>query len=364
MKEEADNQEVTEKEPEFNSQKILNIFGSSVSRTAIIKAEADGSLPVAKRIGKSGKRVWSYDDIPIFGERYGFLKKPDRPSVITLFATKGGILKTTLAVNIARMAALHNIKTLVIGLDMQCDLTSDLGYGADISENDSLDEALQKLGTVFGLYDFSQKRLSLEDLIEVSDIPTLHFIPETPALTQLDRDIGSMDFREHWLDKEVITPLKSKYDLIVIDCSPNWNNLITNALIASDLIISPLECKIKHFRNYPYFKVHIEAFLKKTGMRAKHLYVATKHVQAKKLSKDIKNWYLKNVPNCLATTIRESARAEEACAKFLSVPEHVPSDTVAQEMREFVGEVWEHLSVKEADLTVGKIKPAVEIYQG
>jgi chromosome partitioning protein len=157
-----------------------------------------------------------------------------------------------------------------------------------------------------------------------------------------------MDFREHWLNREVITPLKSKYDLIILDCSPNWNNLITNALIASDLIISPLECKIKHFRNFPYFKVHIQNFLKKTNSGAKHFYVATKYVQTKKLSKDIKNWYLKNIPNCFATSIRDSAKAEEACADLLSFPEHVPTDIISQEMREFVSEIWEQLRTDSA----------------
>lgn len=330
---------------ELTLQKILNIFGSSVTRTAVIKAEAEGAIPKAKRTGKSDKRVWAYGDLPAIGERYGFLKKLEQPKVVTFFATKGGIYKTTLAFNVARIAALHNVKTLVIGLDMQCDITGDLGYGADLSEDDSLEEALSKLGAVFGLEDFCQKRLSIEEVIEHSDIPTLDFIPETPALTQLDREIGGMDFREQWLKNEVINPLKKHYDLIVLDCSPNWNNLITNALIASDLIISPLECKIKHFRNFPYFKVHIENFLKKTQAGSKHFYVATKYVQSKKLSKDIRNWYLKNVTNCFSTTIRDSAKAEEACAGLLSIPEHVPTDIIAQEMREFVLEVWEQLSI-------------------
>lgn len=343
----ADSDADTDSQPaelELTLQKILNIFGSSVTRTAVIKAEAEGAIPKAKRTGKIGTRVWTYDDLPYFGQRYGFLvQKTEDSYVVTFFSTKGGIYKSTLAMNFARLVALHMIPTIVIGLDMQCDITGDMGFGADLSEDDSLEVALAKLGTVYGLEDFCKGRLSLDAIIEKSDIPTLDFIPETPALTQLDRDIGGMDFKEHWLNNEVITPLKKRYKLIVLDCSPNWNNLITNALMASDLIVSPLECKIKHFRNFPYFKVHMENFFAKSKLNTKHFYVATK-LQNKKLSKDIKKWYLSKIPNIFSTVIRESARAEEASAKRLSFPEHVPTDIVSQEMREFVSEIWEQLT--------------------
>jgi len=109
----------------YRLKQILEIFGSTAERDGILRAEKDGSLPKASRqAGSIPTRVWDAEQLPKFGEKYGFLPKMHRPFVLTVFTSKGGVLKTTIALNIARMAALHNIRTLVIGLDLQCDITS------------------------------------------------------------------------------------------------------------------------------------------------------------------------------------------------------------------------------------------------
>ena len=102
---------------------ISNIFGIELARNTFINAEEEGLIPSASRIGIQKRRVWSIADLPKIGERYGYLKKPDKSVVCSVFATKGGILKSTISLNLARTAALHGIKTLIIGLDMQCDIS-------------------------------------------------------------------------------------------------------------------------------------------------------------------------------------------------------------------------------------------------
>ena len=158
------------------------------------------------------------------------------------------------------MAALHNLKTCVIGLDMQGDITSSLGHHNQISESCSLHEALAQFREVQGLADYYFGKTGLEDIIVGTDLPTLSLIPETPELVALEQSLNTRHRREYWLRDNVILPLKKNYDLIFIDCSPNWNQLITNALVSSDVLLSPLECKVNNFRNLKMFTTFIADF--------------------------------------------------------------------------------------------------------
>ena len=151
----------------FTIQKVLKIFGAEVTRHAIVKAENTGLIPSANRDeGKAhARRLWSIEDLPRIGERYGFMKKLPSPLVVSIFTTKGGVLKSTLALNLARMAALHNVKVCVVGLDMQCDITNALGFQVDLDDTDDLETTMSKLGSVYGLADFNSKKLTLDDIL-------------------------------------------------------------------------------------------------------------------------------------------------------------------------------------------------------
>ena len=130
-------------------------------------------------------REWGMDQIPLLGERYGFLKAPSMPLSVSVFTTKGGVLKTTLALNIARMAALHNIKTCVVGLDIQGDITSALGLDVEPDDDDDLQLSLKKLNERKGLHDVFSGGMDIEDVITCTDVPTLWAIPETPELAMM-----------------------------------------------------------------------------------------------------------------------------------------------------------------------------------
>jgi chromosome partitioning protein len=330
----------------FTIQKILKIFGADVSRQAVIKAENNGLIPAASREGgkSNPRRNWTIADLPLIGERYGFLKPLNSPMVVAIFTTKGGVLKSTLALNLGRLAALHNQKVCIVGLDMQCDVTNALGYQVDLDESDNLDAALEKIGSVYGLSDFAQGKVALDDIVIKSDIPTLDFIPETPELVALEREISSRNMRDFWLRDKVIKPLKGRYDLVILDCSPNWNLLISNALMACDALISPLECRINNFRNYQAFKAYLDNFRRDTGRNFAHIFVPTKFTSTRKLSAEIRSWYLAHVPGCTGGAIRESVHGEEAIASHLSLPEYSPTSIVAEEMREVIQEVWSRLN--------------------
>ena len=160
---------------------------------------------------------YNNSELPYLGKHIGFLPDLEKSKVMSVFVTKGGVLKTSLTLNIARMAALHGVKTLVIGLDLQGDISTALGYQRDI-DGDSFESAVEKIDSTQGLADVFMKRCDLEDVIVGTDLPTLDLIPETPELVALEQSLIHKAKRESWLKENVISPLREQYDLFIIDC--------------------------------------------------------------------------------------------------------------------------------------------------
>ena len=294
-------------------------------------------LPALAR-GRGGLG-WTESDIAEVGQELGFLRNPTRPLVLSVFVTKGGVLKTTLSLNIARLLALHGVKTLVIGLDLQGDVTSALGYQpAAAAEN--LDEALAALDDTRGLYDYYKENAGLTELILKTDLPHLDFIPETSELIALDQELFLRPRREQWLKEKVILPLTKKYEVIVLDGSPNWNQLTTNSLVACDVLISPVECRINNFRNLRLFRALLHQCQKDMGLNFQHLYVPTRLNSQRKLSREIYQWYQENLPGCSEIAVRESIHGEEGSALHLSIPELAPDSLAGQEMKLLVRAMW------------------------
>ncbi len=329
----------------FNIRKAVNLFGSTLDPEQL-GSQVGKVLPTFTRSeGGRTLKSWSRTELPKVGEQIGFLRKPPRPQALAVFVTKGGVLKTTLTLNLARMAALHNIRTCVVGLDMQGDISLALGLDQNLEESETLGDAFAQAAAVRGLADVFTGERAVEELVRPTDIPTLFYIPETPELTALDQSLINRNRREYWLREKVVAPLKQQFDLIIMDCSPNWSRLITNALMACDGLISPLECKINNFRNFKNFRLLMDEFRADLDAEYKHVYVPTRLSPQRRLSQDIYEWYQANIPECAKTAIRESMQSEEAVASHVSIPEHLPTSAAAEEIRESLREVWERLGV-------------------
>lgn len=337
----------------FPFKKALQIFGRDTDAPGIDESR----LPPFARSLSDNRRLksWTLRELPAVGEVIGFLEKPSRPIAVAVFVTKGGVLKSTLTLNLARMAALHGIRTCVVGLDMQGDITTALSTDDfdEASDDESLADAVAKFDSLRGLADVFSGDAILDDVVLATEIPTLTFIPETPELVALDQSLIHKNRREYWLQEYVVNPLKEHYDLILLDCSPNWNRLITNALVACDVLISPLECKINNFRNFKTFQGLLEEF--KNDMRSQftQIYIPTRLSPNRKLSREIFEWYKTNLQNCSEIAIRESLQGEEAMAMCVSIPEYAPSSPAAKEVRDLLREIWPLMAAsKSAQRTV------------
>ncbi|OFZ14727.1 MAG: hypothetical protein A2X86_18935 [Bdellovibrionales bacterium GWA2_49_15] len=330
--------------------KVLQFFEfKNGDLSQILKAAIEQKLvpaPLTQRKGPFTHEYYPAEDIPLVGQHLGFLKKWPRPMSMAFFTTKGGVLKTTLTLNFARTLALHGLKVVVVGLDMQGDITRALGHQVvSDDENLSLDQMIEASLQTPGLYDLFTGRAKIEELV-VPLTPYLHLIPETPELAALNDQLFNVNRREYWLLEKVIRPLKQKYDCVLMDCSPNWNRLATNALVACDALLSPLECKINNFRNFQVFERFIGEFRQEMQLQFSQFFIPTLYSGQKKLSMDIRNWYHANLVGCLKSGLRETTVSEEASAMNLSIIEHAPSSPVALEMKEILSEVMDSLLEK------------------
>lgn len=341
----------------YSLRKGLSIFGVHPDEL-ITRGIHQKELPPFARSESDRRQLksWTTNELPLLGEKVGFLKKGKKSIAVAVFVTKGGVLKSTLTLNIARLAALHNIRTCVVGLDMQGDITNALSDSNLCDEDGSLADALKKMNSLVGLPDVFAGRVSLVDVIRDTDIPTLKFIPETPELVALDQNLVHRNRREYWLKEQVIEPLKENFDLVLMDCSPNWNRLITNSLVACDSLISPLECKINNFRNLQMFRALIGEFRNDMRSSFKHIYVPTRIVPSRRLSQEIYTWYRQNLENCVSSGIRESLQGEESIALKISLPEYSPSSLVADEMRLLLQEIWQEMVNVRLDLISNRDK--------
>lgn len=328
---------------------IQKIFSTEVTKQALLKAETDGRIPKAERIkyGNSTitQRAWPISSVPIIGEKYGFLTKPSKPSCISIFSTKGGVLKSTLTLNIARMYALHNVKTCVVDLDPQGDSSRNLGFDipedgvSDLSDLDKYESSILSLSHLYN------KKLKLKDIIQTTTIPTLDVILSSSSLIPLMDVLSSEIRREDWLKEQVVLKLyKMGYDLVIVDLAPSWNIFTSNAINAANLLISPLECKIAHYRNSKEFITQLNVFTEKMKLtEQKRLFIPTRVSSQRKLSLQIRQYYATNIPDCSLGSIRESVLGEEAIASRKSIIEHCPTKTISDEIRELLLEINQKL---------------------
>lgn len=334
---------------EYTIQRMLSLFDSDASRSAVLTAERSGHLPVPgrKATGSTSRRYWTVDSLPKLGKRYGFISSPSEPICVCIFSAKGGVFKSSLALNIGRMAALNGIHTCVVGLDFQADISRALGLLPEDDEMSTVEETIRRIASIVGLAHVFESNLSVDDVITETDIPTLKAIPENGSLVSLERQISISNNREHIFRDRIMPMLKDRFELILFDCSPNWNQLINNAISACDVLISPVECRIAQFYNLNIFRGMLDQFRKEIGVAPQHIYVPTRYSPTRRMSVDILDWYNTSLPNVTKASIRESSTGEEAFARGLSIPEMDPRSRYANEVRDLLRELWSRFADKQ-----------------
>ena len=148
--------------------------------------------------------------------------------IIVIANQKGGVGKTTTAINLAACLGVLEKKVLLVDADPQANSTSGVGY--DPREIKS------------GLYECLIDNLSPRDAIVKTESPNLDLLPAHIDLVGAELELVSQQNREFIL-KGILEQVKSSYDYIIIDCAPSLGIVTTNALTAANSIIIPIQCE-------------------------------------------------------------------------------------------------------------------------
>src|SRR5438094_889197 len=156
-------------------------------------------------------------------------KPPTHGRVVAVANQKGGVGKTTTAINVATSLALQGRSVLLVDVDPQGNLTSGVGLKGQRAEAGTAYEALMGEGAA-------------DMFILPTQVQHLFLIPADRNLTGAEIEMVPMPDRERRLQR-VLDPLRSRFEFVFIDCPPSLGLLTLNALVAADAVLIPLHCE-------------------------------------------------------------------------------------------------------------------------
>jgi chromosome partitioning protein len=148
--------------------------------------------------------------------------------ILTIANQKGGVGKTTTAVNLAASLAAAERRTLLIDVDPQGNAGSALGVRRDESER--------------SIYEVLLDGLPLRDAVRKTELKFLDLVPASKHLVGAELELAGIEGREYRL-KRAVDPISDEYEYVIIDCPPSLGLLTLNGLVAAKGVMIPLQCE-------------------------------------------------------------------------------------------------------------------------
>lgn len=250
----------------------------------------------------------------------------NRAAVVALANQKGGVGKTTTAVNCAVLFARRGFRVLLVDFDPQGNATSSLG--------------LEKRDLPATIYDVMIERRDGASVVIADIRPNLDLLPATPTLAAAEIDLVQMNDRERILRK-ALRKLASRYDLILIDCPPSLGLLTVNSLTAADYVLVPIQCEFLALEGLGQLIATIDLVKRQLNPALDVLGVVMTMYDARtRLSASVVEEVRRYFPERIfATLVPRSIRLAEAPSFGMAIAEYDGASKGAQAYEEVVDEL-------------------------
>ncbi len=301
---------VVEEEPE-----------EDVSRETIVEDEPEEPI-----VEEEPAEVYTAKPLKTYAEKKPVKHVIGTTKIIAILNQKGGVGKSTTAINLSAALGALGKQVLLIDLDPQGNTTSGLGV-----EKGLLNKCV---------YDVLLNDTPLTDVIIPDICPGLDIVPATINLAGAEVELVSEMARENRL-KEAVGPMRGKYDYIFIDCPPSLGLLTVNALVATDKLLIPIQCEFyalegvaKLLDSMKRVKTHLNPSLDIFGVLLTMYDGRT--TLSKQVAGEVRNFFGKQV---FETVIPRTVKISEAPSFGMPITEYDPNGKGAIAYRNLAEEV-------------------------
>ncbi len=244
--------------------------------------------------------------------------------IISIANQKGGVGKTTTAINLSTILAKKGKKVLMIDADPQGNATSGVGVDKDVE---------------ISVYDLLVNDIEAKDAIQKTEIRNLSICPSNINLAGAEVELVSMMSREYRL-KEKLDTIKDDYDYIIIDCPPSLGLITLNSFTASDSVLIPVQCEYyaleglgQLLNTINLVKKHLNKSLQVEGALLTMYDIRTN--LSNQVVKEVKGYFGERV---YKTVIPRNVRLSEAPSYGMPISVYDPKSKGAKSYEKFVKE--------------------------